>query len=333
MMSYLWILLLGSLLAAGAKAQDEVAVEEEASGTPVPEVGAAPGVNGEPATDEETHHTAEDPTPAVSEPTTKPTIVEVNESVDPADGAAEQTTPADGYTEPVTPADGDAQPTTPAVEGSDPVTPADGDAEPTTPAVEGSDPVTPDDGGTDQVTPAAAATTQEPAPEETTLSTGTTLAQESGHNDEATPTTDPAAEDNEKQPTDVDRVESVTRHAVQGAAPNENTDVGLNLNKVTSEPNPAKPGKSRIYESGPQAAGAIGDADQPKTQGASSGSLAGIVSAIAVAVVGAVVGYFTYQKKKLCFKNRQEQDPEAARKADPEAQSNPQVLSNLLNSS
>lgn len=34
-------------------------MEEEASGTPVPEVGAAPGVNGEPANDEETHHTAE----------------------------------------------------------------------------------------------------------------------------------------------------------------------------------------------------------------------------------------------------------------------------------
>lgn len=39
--------------------------------------------------------------------------------------------------------------------------------------------------------------------------------------------------------------------------------------------------------------------------GASSGALPGILSAIVVAAVGAVVGYFTYQKKKLCFSNRQ----------------------------
>lgn len=38
---------------------------------------------------------------------------------------------------------------------------------------------------------------------------------------------------------------------------------------------------------------------------ASSSSLAGILSTIGVAIVGAVTGYFTYQKKKLCFKNRQ----------------------------
>ncbi|CAL8372480.1 unnamed protein product [Arctogadus glacialis] len=67
---------------------------------------------------------------------------------------------------------------------------------------------------------------------------------------------------------------------------------------------------------------------------AGSGSLAGILSALCVALVGSVSGYFAYQKKKLCFKNR-EADPEAARKADAaaEAESDPQVLSTLITSS
>lgn len=38
---------------------------------------------------------------------------------------------------------------------------------------------------------------------------------------------------------------------------------------------------------------------------ASSSSLAAILSAIVVSAVGAIAGYFTYQQKKLCFKNRQ----------------------------
>ncbi|KAK5861260.1 hypothetical protein PBY51_022670 [Eleginops maclovinus] len=93
-------------------------------------------------------------------------------------------------------------------------------------------------------------------------------------------------------------------------------------------------GRSGKMGSGAHAEGAIGDGNKPEAQEASSGSVAGILSAVAVAIVGAVTGYFTYQKKKLCFKNRQEADPEAARKADTaEAQSDPQVLSNLLNSS
>ncbi|KAI4805173.1 hypothetical protein KUCAC02_009801, partial [Chaenocephalus aceratus] len=69
----------------------------------------------------------------------------------------------------------------------------------------------------------------------------------------------------------------------------------------------------------------LGEAEKPEAQEASSGSVAGILSAIGVAIVGAATGYYTYQKKKLCFKNRQEADPEAARKADTEgAQADPQ---------
>ncbi|KAG7252197.1 hypothetical protein CRUP_001790, partial [Coryphaenoides rupestris] len=36
-----------------------------------------------------------------------------------------------------------------------------------------------------------------------------------------------------------------------------------------------------------------------------SGSLAGILSALCVALVGSLSGYYAYQKKKLCFKNRE----------------------------
>ncbi|KAM3861931.1 arylsulfatase H-like [Diretmus argenteus] len=42
----------------------------------------------------------------------------------------------------------------------------------------------------------------------------------------------------------------------------------------------------------------------PEAQEGGSNSIAGILSAVGVAIVGAVTGYFTYQKKKLCFKNR-----------------------------
>ncbi|XP_008279280.1 CD99 antigen-like protein 2 [Stegastes partitus] len=103
-------------------------------------------------------------------------------------------------------------------------------------------------------------------------------------------------------------------------------DAGLNSENVLppADGNPPPPGKSR----------SIGTEDKPEVKESGSGSLAGILSAVGVAAVGAVTGYFTYQKKKLCFKNRQEADPEAAHKADAaEAQSDPQVLSTLLNSS
>ncbi|KAM6978436.1 uncharacterized protein LKV04_013844 [Tautogolabrus adspersus] len=122
------------------------------------------------------------------------------------------------------------------------------------------------------------------------------------------------------------------------AEPKLNADTGFNLEDALAEgpavENPAKPGKSRSLDPGPQAAGATGDADKPEAQEGSSSSLAGILCAVVVAVVGAAAGYITYQKKKLCFSNRQEADPEAARKADAaDKESDPQVLSNLLNSS
>ncbi|XP_056886671.1 skin secretory protein xP2 isoform X22 [Takifugu flavidus] len=120
------------------------------------------------------------------------------------------------------------------------------------------------------------------------------------------------------------------RTGVNAAVP---ADEGFNLEDALAAgvDDSSQAGKSSNLETGARAAGATGDAETPEGKEASSGPLAGVLTAIIVAAIGAVVGYFTYQQKKLCFKSRQEADPEAARKADPaEAQSEPQVLSNLL---
>ncbi|XP_028288133.1 CD99 antigen-like protein 2 isoform X1 [Parambassis ranga] len=71
-----------------------------------------------------------------------------------------------------------------------------------------------------------------------------------------------------------------------------------------------------------------GGADQPQAE-AGSGQIAGIASAIGVALLGAASSYFAYQKKKLCFKLQGGADPERG-KAHQGAHSEPQVLSNLL---
>ncbi|XP_029597102.1 CD99 molecule isoform X6 [Salmo trutta] len=73
-------------------------------------------------------------------------------------------------------------------------------------------------------------------------------------------------------------------------------------------------------------------ADQPQDGEAGSGQIAGIVSGIGVALLGAASSYFAYQKKKLCFKVQGGEDPESGKNAHG-AQSDPQVMSNLLRSS
>ncbi|XP_061698591.1 cytochrome c1 isoform X2 [Syngnathoides biaculeatus] len=115
------------------------------------------------------------------------------------------------------------------------------------------------------------------------------------------------------------------------------SDGGFNLEDALAQGDahdmPAHSGRSNSGGSVAHVSEATGEDADVEESG--SGSLAAILCAVAVAVVGAAAGYFTYQKKKLCFKNlHEEQDPEVARKADAgEAQSDPQVLSNLLNSS
>lgn len=73
-----------------------------------------------------------------------------------------------------------------------------------------------------------------------------------------------------------------------------------------------------------------GGADQPQGE-AGSGQIAGIVSAVGMALLGAASSYFAYQKKKLCFKMQGGADPESGKSHG--THSEPQVLSNLLNTS
>ncbi|KAG7501555.1 hypothetical protein JOB18_001997 [Solea senegalensis] len=116
MMSYLWILLLGSLLATGAKAQDDPAPAEEnvATEAPVP-VAAVPEVDGEPG--EETDDVTKDipPTTSASEP---------DAEVAPAGGDTEPAAPADDKTEPAAPEEDKTEPAAPAGDITEPAAPA-----------------------------------------------------------------------------------------------------------------------------------------------------------------------------------------------------------------
>ncbi|XP_019945789.2 brain acid soluble protein 1 [Paralichthys olivaceus] len=395
MMSYLWILLLGSLLATSAKAQEEEAAPENPSFEPA----AAPEVNAEPK------ETAEEIQPSVSAPESNAEpeagadqpaddaepaapATEDAEPAAPATEDAEPAAPATEDAEPAAPATEDAEPAapaapaaedadaatpaapaaedteaaTPATEDTEPAAPAAEDTEPAAPAAEDTEPAAPAAEDTEAATPAApaaedtdaeeatpaaadteadaAATREEPtadpevkdpeaeqpaenAEEESTAGSDPTVAPvESGSDDEATPTTDVAADDNQEQPTDAKPEVAIVEENI---LPEVRTGVKAIV------PSDKKEGADTMNAA--PVAGTKED-DKPQAQEASSSSLAGILCGIAVAAVGSVVGYFTYQKKKLCFKNRQEADPEAARKADTaEANSDPQVLSNLLNSS
>nr|XP_040056616.1 predicted GPI-anchored protein 58 isoform X4 [Gasterosteus aculeatus aculeatus] len=292
-MSYLWILLLGSLLAAGAKAQEDAAPEEDAE---APEGGDAPD---EPAADVNTDNSSpEIPTSASdSEPEETSTAEEAEAVPSPV---ADQEVEAEGEvpTENAVPA--------PQGPAADPEPEAE--AEATTPQGPAADP---------DPEAEAATTPQDPTTEEK----GATLAPEIGAE------ADPTVEDDEEKPT-------VPPAVVKKVDPE--LEVMVPETEVVAEKKTEKDGRSKgrmgVF-SEPPVSGASGE-DKPEHKEASSGSLAAILSAVGVSVVGAIVGYFTYQQKKLCFKNRQEADPEAARKADTtEAQSDPQVLSNLLNSS
>ncbi|XP_053295339.1 brain acid soluble protein 1 isoform X3 [Pleuronectes platessa] len=342
MMSYLWILLLGSLLATSAKAQEEEAAPE----IPAPDAAAGPEVNAEP---EET--AAEEIQPSVSAP---------ESDAEPEAGAEEPEAPATEDAEPAAPAAEETEEATPAAdaaEDAEPAAPAAEDTEaaaPVAPAAEDAEPAAPAAGDEEEEATAAAdaeaeaaATTQEPeadpevkvpevqAPEaeapttdveeESTAGSDTTAAPvESGHVDEATPATDVAAEDNQELPTD--------------PAADSKPDVPIVEEKILPAVIPAVravlPSADNEATKAEAAPVAAQEDDKPHAAEASSGSLAGILCGLAAAAVGSVVGFITYKKKKLCFSNRQEADPEAGRKVDTaEANSDPQVLSNLLNSS
>ncbi|XP_071016175.1 CD99 molecule isoform X1 [Oncorhynchus clarkii lewisi] len=100
------------------------------------------------------------------------------------------------------------------------------------------------------------------------------------------------------------------------------------------KPDPGKGGGARAADPAPSDpnGGGGAPADQPQGEEAGSGQIAAIVSGIGVALLGAASSYFAYQKKKLCFKVQGGEDPESGKNAHG-AQSDPQVMSNLLRSS
>ncbi|KAG7503544.1 hypothetical protein JOB18_040523 [Solea senegalensis] len=222
----------------------------------------------------------------------------------------EPAAPADDITEPEATEEGKTEPAAPAEELS---TTAAGDTEAAATTAE----------------PAADPETEQPAvnvEEGTTADPDTTSAPvANGHDDVAKAGTD-VADDKEEEPTEIANDTNSIPIDKEIIVPKGRTGVHAQF----------PTGNEEIAETEVNAAHVAGSSanDDQKTKEASSSSVAGVVCGIAVAAVGAVAGYFTYQKKKLCFKERQEADPEAARKADAaEAQSDPQVLSNLLNSS
>lgn len=372
MMSYLWILLIGSLLATSAKAQDDAAPTEEAAepAAPAPETDA-PETVVEPETDIGT----EDTSPAAPQLDAAPEAV----AEDPA-APAEEDAATDGPSDHGADAAAAAEESVPVeADGGDAADPSAADppaaAETDAPAAEETETDAPAAEETETHTAAAdgdqaseTATADpkvEPAPAsepdslgadnaETEQSTSDTPKEESDTDDQAPPATDitepnkeeeatgPAAHDDTSEP-DVEgkdkpevKIDDVVDVPIikQAAAPEVKEDGGFDLADAlgggdSAVVDPPQPGKSRSFGSDGVSAGAAGSADNNQPKEGGSGSLAGILSGIVLSAVGAVTGYFAYQKKKLCFKNRQEADPEAAHKANA-AEADPQVSSNLL---
>ncbi|XP_063355882.1 cell surface glycoprotein 1 [Pelmatolapia mariae] len=325
MMSYLWILLLGSLLATHAKAQDDIIPTVE------PSIETSTSKADVEVIDQ---HNLEEVVTATEEalqpePTADPELIQ-------------EANAADVSTEPVAT---DA----PAGEEGQSASPTTGETEP----VISEAPTTTQAADSEDDTPEATQTAVNEEEQPTTNANTSPAQDKSGLHDIITTV---GLEANEEAPTDPSaNEESSTDDFTTVTDETVTINPGFNIEKTsiaeqeTHGLNQETPVKSRMgprqnsgapfskdgkeNEDVPALGASESGADQ-QPQKASSGSLAAILSVIVVSAVGAIAGYFTYQQKKLCFKNRQEADPEAPHKADAaEARSDPQVLSNLLNSS
>ncbi|XP_005918397.1 putative uncharacterized protein DDB_G0290521 isoform X5 [Haplochromis burtoni] len=324
MMSYLWILLLGSLLATHAKAQDDIIPTVEPSiETPTSKADVE-------VIDQ---HNLGEVVTATEE------VLQPEPTADPEAELIQEANAADVSTEPV-PTDA------PAGEEGQSASPTTGETEP----VISDAPTTTQAADSEDDTPEATQTAVNEEVQPTTNANTTPAQDESGLHDIITTV---GLEANEEAPTDPSANEESSTDDFTTTDETVTINPGFNIEKTsiaeqeTHGFNHESPVKSRM---GPQQNSAPLSNDENKSQDvpplgasesgdqqpqkASSSSLAAILSAIVVSAVGAIAGYFTYQQKKLCFKNRQEADPEAPHKADAaEARSDPQVLSNLLNSS
>ncbi|CAI5656329.1 unnamed protein product [Oreochromis niloticus] len=324
-MSYLWILLLGSLLATHAKAQDDIIPTVEPSiETPTSKADVE-------VIDQ---HNLEEAVTATEE------VLQPEPTADPETELIQEANAADVSTEPVAT---DA----PAGEEGESASPTTGETE----AIISEAPTTTQAADSEDDAPEATETAVNEEEQPTTNANTTPAQDKSGLHDIITTV---GLETNEEAPTDPSaNEESSTDDFTTFADETVTMNPGFNIEKTSTaeqethgsnqethvkgrmgpQLNSAPLSKEERKDEDVSALGASGS-DDKQSQKASSSSLAAILSAIVVSAVGAIAGYFTYQQKKLCFKNRQEADPEAPHKADAaEARSDPQVLSNLLNSS
>ncbi|XP_003445386.2 CD99 antigen-like protein 2 isoform X5 [Oreochromis niloticus] len=325
MMSYLWILLLGSLLATHAKAQDDIIPTVEPSiETPTSKADVE-------VIDQ---HNLEEAVTATEE------VLQPEPTADPETELIQEANAADVSTEPVAT---DA----PAGEEGESASPTTGETE----AIISEAATTTQAADSEDDAPEATQTAVNEEEQPTTNANTTPAQDKSGLHDIITTV---GLETNEEAPTDPSaNEESSTDDFTTFADETVTMNPGFNIEKTSiaeqethgsnqethvkgrmgPQLNSAPLSKEERKDEDVSALGASGS-DDKQSQKASSSSLAAILSAIVVSAVGAIAGYFTYQQKKLCFKNRQEADPEAPHKADAaEARSDPQVLSNLLNSS
>lgn len=325
MMSYLWILLLGSLLATHAKAQDDIIPTVEPSiETPTSKADVE-------VIDQ---HNLEEAVTATEE------VLQPEPTADPETELIQEANAADVSTEPVAT---DA----PAGEEGESASPTTGETE----AIISEAATTTQAADSEDDAPEATETAVNEEEQPTTNANTTPAQDKSGLHDIITTV---GLETNEEAPTDPSaNEESSTDDFTTFTDETVTMNPGFNIEKTSTaeqethgsnqethvkgrmgpQLNSAPLSKEERKDEDVSALGASGS-DDKQSQKASSSSLAAILSAIVVSAVGAIAGYFTYQQKKLCFKNRQEADPEAPHKADAaEARSDPQVLSNLLNSS
>ncbi|XP_062312723.1 uncharacterized protein si:ch211-39i22.1 [Osmerus eperlanus] len=279
MMSYLWILLLGSLL-IGAQSQEVTEAEEPAGDLEAAEPEAAP--EEVPAAAEETEATEPE-----AAPEEVPTDAEETEPAEP-EAAPEEVPAAAEETEATEPEAAPEEVPTAAEETE----PAEPEATSETEPAEETEAVEPDAGDTEVVEPDA---TAEP------------LGETEGFSEET------VAEE-KIVPAEGEKTE-------EEAAPDEPAagDGDLNLaDALGAVEEGVKPGRGRSGGSVAHTAEAASDGSAEAQEASSGSAVAGILSAVGVALVGAISGYFAYQKKKLCFKNRD---------ADPQDQQSPMTYS------
>ncbi|XP_052004472.1 enolase-phosphatase E1-like isoform X2 [Xyrauchen texanus] len=326
MTSYLWIFVLGSLIVSGVRMQEEDALDDAENDEAAAD-DLAPADEEESTIPDEANTAAEDlpqhsDDTSVSEADGEEAASDVEPIAESPEEPAPDPEPEDTNTEPE--AASDVEPI-----AESPEEPAPAEEEP---AEEEEAPADTDDASDGDVTvdpQVDASEVTEAAPEEPAGEEEEEPAQEEPTEDEGDAPEGPAETDSSDVPEEpIEDSETAVRgfdlsEAIadldEEAQPEEDLAENTFGDADRQSAGDSVPGKAR-------SAGAVSD---PSDRG--SGTVVGIVCGIAVAAIGAITGYFTYQKKKLCFKV-QRGDPESA-KEENSTQSDPQVLSNLLTSS